>query len=110
MAAHLEALGMGDEERVADGGIAVALRACGEVIDLAQTVRKMPLEPEAPRVVVEVGYPGLQLPPAEQDAVVEAAREERRSGLSTEVLRTERRAERRAERREGGTPKKGRAS
>ena len=52
MTAHLEALGIGDEERVADGGIAVALRACGEVIDLAQAVREMPLEPEAPRVVV----------------------------------------------------------
>ena len=35
MAANLEALGICDEERVADGGIAMAFLASREIIDLA---------------------------------------------------------------------------
>lgn len=90
MAANLEALGICDEERVADGGIAMAFLASREIIDLAQPVWEMPLEPKTARVVIEIGHPGFQLALAKQDAVIKAAGEEGRFRpvLRTEVLRS----------------------
>ena len=78
MATYLNTFGIGDMEGIADRGIAMSLLTGLEVVDFAESIREMHLQPTTARVIAQIIVPALELVLALEDTIVKAGSEERR--------------------------------
>ena len=78
MATYLYPLGIGDMEGITYSSIAMFLLADFEIVDFAESIGEMRLQPTTARVIAQVIVPCLELILAIEDTIVEAGSEERR--------------------------------
>lgn len=78
MATYLNTFGIGDMEGITYSSIAMFLLAGFEIVDFAESIREMHLQPTTARVIAQVIVPGLELILAIEDTIVKAGSEERR--------------------------------